>query len=70
MRANAPQLPGGGMGAAGIDWCINSNPRLLRMVLAQKRWSGSCERSQIYCTICEKKKAKFVNADKVPLMHL
>ena len=22
MRANAPQLPGGGMGAAGIDWCI------------------------------------------------
>ena len=25
MRANAPQLPrgGGGMGAAGIDWCIN-----------------------------------------------
>ena len=25
MRANAPQLPGGGgMGAAGIDWCINA----------------------------------------------
>ena len=24
MRANAPQLPGGGgMGAAGIDWCIS-----------------------------------------------
>ena len=24
MRANAPQLPGGGggMGAAGIEWCI------------------------------------------------
>ena len=35
---------------------VNRNPRLLRMVLAQKRWSGSCERSQIYCTICEKKK--------------
>ena len=27
MRANAPQLPGGGgMGAAGIDWCINVKP--------------------------------------------
>ena len=25
MRANAPQLPGGGMGAAGIDWCIIPN---------------------------------------------
>ena len=24
MRTNAPQLPGGGgMGAAGIDWCIS-----------------------------------------------
>ena len=24
MRANAPQLPGGGgMGAVGIDWCIS-----------------------------------------------
>ena len=21
-RANAPQLPGGGMGTPGIDWCI------------------------------------------------
>ena len=23
-RANAPQLPGGGLGAGGIDWCINT----------------------------------------------
>ena len=28
MRANAPQLPGGGMGAAGIDWCISRQPRM------------------------------------------
>ena len=35
MRANAPQLPGGGMGAAGIDWCISKAVRLRECPLAE-----------------------------------
>ena len=34
MRANAPQLPGGGMGAAGIDWCIRQSKHIRQGYLA------------------------------------
>ena len=37
MRANAPQLlgggGGGGMGAAGIDWCINADVFIVGLCL-------------------------------------
>ena len=47
MRANAPQLPGGGMGAAGIDWCISLQ---VQHITCENKYQGLLFSGNFMCT--------------------